>query len=92
MKWGAGANPALAGVAGALWAAGSAAAARASALSTAAAALAAHAHVAAALRAPRAPPRHYAQLTTALAHWEKVTILPNIYVPKYKHNSANSIK
>ncbi|KAH9640773.1 hypothetical protein HF086_000115 [Spodoptera exigua] len=68
VKWGAGANPALAGVAAGLARAGEAGA-RAAALAAAATALAAHAHVAA---THTHPPTHYAPLTAALAHFEKV--------------------
>ncbi|CAG4963175.1 unnamed protein product [Colias eurytheme] len=81
VKWGAGANPMLRGVVGALEGAWGAARARAGRLRGAAAQLAAHARTVAALAAPAAPRANRAARTvrTALAHWEKACTLAQKY-------------
>lgn len=79
VKWGAGANPALAGVAVGLERAGAAAGARAARLARAGGALAPHARAAAAQRAARARARQHHALHTALLHWEKACTLARKY-------------
>ncbi|XP_047026629.1 serine/threonine-protein kinase SMG1 [Helicoverpa zea] len=79
VKWGAGANPALSGVAVGLARAGAAASTRAQRLSAAAAALAQHARAAAAQRPARARGRQHHAVLTALHHWEKACTLAQKY-------------
>ncbi|XP_041987435.1 serine/threonine-protein kinase SMG1 [Aricia agestis] len=77
VRWGAGANPALGRVAGALEAAWGGANARAASLGAAARALVTHARAAAARAA--APQRAHRTARTALAHWEKACTLAQKY-------------
>ncbi|XP_075978955.1 serine/threonine-protein kinase Smg1 [Anticarsia gemmatalis] len=79
VKWGAGANPALAGVAVSLERAGAAARTRAGRLARAGAALAAHARAAAALRLHKHQHKHHHALLTHLHHWEKACTLAEKY-------------